>query len=78
MDPGITTIARWMNEGMTTSDYVSYFDLDKIGRINIDYSPRYPRGSAGRNAKVYHSHHGLGRHAEDLAASDLYAGVFGF
>jgi g-D-glutamyl-meso-diaminopimelate peptidase len=40
--PWDTTIARWMKEGMTTSDYVSYFDLDKIGRINIDYSPRYP------------------------------------
>ena len=27
---------------MPTDDYVSYFDLDQIGRIGIDYSPRYP------------------------------------
>ena len=40
--PWDTTIERWRREGMPTDDYVAYFDLDRIGRIGIDYSPRYP------------------------------------
>lgn len=40
--PWGTTITRWRKEGMPTDDYVSYFDLDKVGHISIDYSPRYP------------------------------------
>ena len=40
--PWDTTIERWRREGMPTGDYVAYFDLDRIGRIGIDYSPRYP------------------------------------
>ena len=40
--PWTETIDRWVEEGMTTRDYVSYFDLDKTAYISLDNSPRYP------------------------------------
>lgn len=40
--PWSTTIDRWCEQGMPTRDYVSYFDLDRIGHIGVDNSPRYP------------------------------------
>ena len=39
--PWSQTIDRWVGEGMPTRDYVGYFDLDRTGRISVDYSPRY-------------------------------------
>ena len=40
--PWTQTIDRWVDEGMSTRDYVNYFDLDKVGRIDVNYTPRYP------------------------------------
>lgn len=42
-DPWRSTVERWQQEGMPPDvSYVDYFDLDKIGRIGADNSPRYP------------------------------------
>jgi len=40
--PWKETVDRWVREGMTSRDYVQYFDLDQIGTLWIDNSPRYP------------------------------------
>lgn len=40
--PWGATIERWQKEGLPAGvDYVDYFDLDKIGWIGVDNSPRY-------------------------------------
>ena len=42
-DPWAGTLRRWQREGMPADvDWCDYFDIDKIGVINIDISPRYP------------------------------------
>lgn len=42
-DPWAGTLRRWKREGMPADvDWCDYFDIDKIGVINIDISPRYP------------------------------------
>ena len=42
-DPWAGTLRRWQREGMPKDvDWCDYFDIDKIGVINIDISPRYP------------------------------------
>ena len=42
-DPWAGTLRRWKREGMPKDvDWCDYFDIDKIGVINIDISPRYP------------------------------------
>ncbi len=43
--PWKETIDRWVQEGMPTRDYVSYFDLDKVAHIGVDNSPRYPKAT---------------------------------
>ena len=40
--PWPETIRRWVDEGMTTEDYVEYFDLDRTAYISTDNSPRLP------------------------------------
>ncbi len=40
--PWTETIDRWVREGMTDRDYVSYFDLDKTVYISTDNSPQLP------------------------------------
>lgn len=41
--PWGSTIARWRREGMPDGvDYTEYFDLDPLGSLGADYSPRYP------------------------------------
>ena len=36
------TIRRWHHEGMPEGmSYIDYFDLDRIGQINVDVSPQY-------------------------------------
>ena len=40
--PWKQTIDRWESEGMPTRDYISFFDLDKTGRVGADYSPLFP------------------------------------
>ena len=42
-DPWGATIERWQREGMPTDvSYVDYFDLDRVGNVSVDNSPRYP------------------------------------
>ncbi len=42
-DPWGATIERWQREGMPVDvSYVDFFDLDRVGTIGIDNSPRYP------------------------------------
>ena len=42
-DPWTGTLRRWTREGMPEGmDWCDYFDVDKIGVINIDISPRMP------------------------------------
>ena len=42
-DPWAGTLRRWQREGMPKDvDWCDHFDIDKIGVINIDISPRYP------------------------------------
>ena len=42
-DPWAGTLRRWKREGMPKDvAWCDYFDIDKIGVINIDISPRYP------------------------------------
>ena len=42
-DPWAGTLRRWQREGMPADvDWCDYFDIDKIGVINLDISPRYP------------------------------------
>jgi uroporphyrinogen decarboxylase len=37
------SLARWHNEGMPQGvSYEEYFDLDRVGRVQADNSPRYP------------------------------------
>ncbi|HCS74824.1 MAG TPA: hypothetical protein DIW17_13235 [Clostridiales bacterium] len=41
--PWTGTIKRWVREGMPTDmDWRDYFDVDKMERIEVDISPRYP------------------------------------
>ena len=41
--PWRTTIERWHREGMPEGvSFVEYFDLERIGHISVDNSPRYP------------------------------------
>lgn len=40
--PWPETIRRWVDEGMTTEDYIEYFDLDRTAYISTDNSPRLP------------------------------------
>jgi uroporphyrinogen decarboxylase len=41
--PWDATLERWRREGMPAgTDYVTFFDLDRIVGINVDNSPRYP------------------------------------
>ena len=40
--PWPETIERWVREGMTTPDYIEYFNLDKTAYISTDNSPRLP------------------------------------
>lgn len=40
--PWNSTLERWTAEGMPDRDYVGYFDLDRVGSIGVDNSPRYP------------------------------------
>ena len=35
-------VDAWVEQGMPTRDYYSYFDLDKTAYISLDNSPRYP------------------------------------
>lgn len=42
-DPWACTLRRWQREGMPAGvDWCDYFDIDKVGVMNIDISPRYP------------------------------------
>ncbi len=42
-EPWKGTIRRWHREGMPASmDWCDYFDVDKLGIIEIDISPRMP------------------------------------
>ncbi len=42
-DPWAGTLRRWRREGMPEDvDWCDYFDIDKMGVINVDISPRYP------------------------------------
>lgn len=42
-DPWRGTIRRWVKEGMPKDmDWCDYFDVDKIGVISVDISPRMP------------------------------------
>ena len=42
-DPWADTLRRWQREGMPAGvDWYDYFDVDKLGVINIGISPRYP------------------------------------
>jgi uroporphyrinogen decarboxylase len=41
--PWAGTIRRWIREGMPdNADYRDYFNIDKVERIGVDISPRYP------------------------------------
>ena len=41
-EPWQGTIRRWHREGMPAGvDWCDYFDVDKVGVINIDISPRF-------------------------------------
>ncbi len=43
--PWDATIERWHREGMPEdTDFVDFFDLDKMAHIGVDNSPRYPAG----------------------------------
>ena len=46
-DPWADTLRRWQREGMPAGvDWCDYFDIDKIGVINIGISPpRYPEAT---------------------------------
>ena len=38
------TVARWHREGMPREvSYIDFFDLDRVGVISADTSPRYPK-----------------------------------
>ena len=38
-----STMERWQREGMPPDvSFEDYFDLDKLGRIVVDFSPQYP------------------------------------
>jgi len=39
--PWKETIDRWVSEGMPDRDYVKHFDLDRLGWLSADNSPRY-------------------------------------
>jgi uroporphyrinogen decarboxylase len=42
--PWASTVERWQREGMPAgADFAEYFDLDLIGEIGVDFSPRYPQ-----------------------------------
>lgn len=76
--PWDTTIERWRREGMPTGDYVAYFDLDRIGRIGIDYSPAYPVEVLEETPEYVIHTTGWGAHAENMAAHDLHTGISRF
>ena len=41
--PWTATVERWQREGLPKEvSYVDYFDLDRVGGIYVDNSPRYP------------------------------------
>ena len=53
-DPWAGTIRRWHREGMPAGmDWCDYFDVDKIGVINIDISPRMPVRRLEENDRWY-------------------------
>ena len=53
-DPWAGTLRRWTREGMPAGvDWCDYFDVDKIGVINIDISPRYPEVTLEENDRWY-------------------------
>lgn len=42
--PWPSALRRWQNEGMPEGvSYEDYFDVDKVARIEVDNSPRYPQ-----------------------------------
>ncbi|MBP7937711.1 MAG: hypothetical protein KA354_23980 [Phycisphaerae bacterium] len=44
------TLKRWRNEGMPTdASYEDYFDVDKVSRVVVDNSPRYPERTVEEN-----------------------------
>ena len=53
-DPWAGTIRRWHREGMPAGmDWCDYFDVDKLGIINIDISPRMPVKRLEENDRWY-------------------------
>lgn len=53
-DPWSGTIRRWHNEGMPAGvDWRDYFDVDKVGIIGIDISPRMPEKILEENDRYY-------------------------
>jgi uroporphyrinogen decarboxylase len=42
-EPWASTIERWQREGLPLGvDFSDFFDLDRVARIHVDNSPRYP------------------------------------
>ena len=37
------TILRWRKEGLGDTDWVEFFDIDRVATISIDISPRFER-----------------------------------
>lgn len=47
------TLARWLKEGLPTSDYYTYFDMDKAATMCTITSPRFPTEILEDNEKYY-------------------------
>ena len=57
------TLARWHCEGLPQGvGFVDFFDLDKIARIEVDNSPRYPEQRRRRDRSVQDLHDAVGSH----------------
>lgn len=53
-DPWQGTLSRWKREGMPAdADWCDYFDVDKLGIIGIDISPRMPEKILEENDRYY-------------------------
>ena len=53
-EPWSGTLRRWRREGMPEGmDWCDYFDVDKLGIINIDISPRMPEITLEETDRYY-------------------------
>ncbi|MFH1571446.1 MAG: uroporphyrinogen decarboxylase family protein [Gemmatimonadota bacterium] len=59
--PWGSTMARWRREGMPENvSWVEYFDLDRVGGISVDTSPRFPHRVIEETDEYIVEHNGWG------------------